>query len=208
MKRFKVVGLCLVAMFALSAVTAASASAANLFQIGGSMTFGSANIISGVIDITGGKLTGDGLEITCPSLTILQGLIDESGLVDIKKSFTFTGCKELVKEAKCELSSTTIETKPATGHITSANEIEVTPTESEFVTIEIQNVPGKECTLDGKYIVTGDAVLEVAKAGTEEVEHELVLSKNSKLTVGGNPATITGSGKGKLESGATWSIVS
>jgi hypothetical protein len=210
MKRIRIIGVCLVAVFALGAVAVSSASAANLFQVNGSMTFGSRVISPAPITITGGKLAGDGIEITCPSLTILGGLIDEVGnLVDVNTSVTFTSCVELVKETKCKLSSSTISTVPLTGILHSATEIEVTPKSgTEFVTITVENVPGKECTLDGTYTVTGDGILAVSTASTEEVEHTLTLSANSKLKINTNPATIEGSGKGKLETGEKWSIVS
>jgi hypothetical protein len=197
-------------MFAFDAATTASASAANLFQINGSMTFGTRVISPAPIAITGGKITGDGIEFTCPSFTILGGLIDEVGnLVDVNTSFTLTSCVELVKETKCKLSSSTISTVPLTGILVSANEIEVTPKSgTEFVTITIENVPGKECTLDGTYTVTGDIIFEIGNAGTEEVEHTLTFSKNSRIKWNSNPSTIGGSGKVKLDSGEKWSIVS
>jgi hypothetical protein len=65
MKRIRMIWLCLVVVSAFGAVTAASASAANLFQVGGSMTFGTRVISPAPITITGGLLTGDGIELTC-----------------------------------------------------------------------------------------------------------------------------------------------
>jgi hypothetical protein len=165
---------------------------------------GSAAISKAAIAITGGKLTGDGIEIACPSMSIEGGSIAE-GSTGKASSVVFTGCKELVKETKCKLSSTTITTNSVTADIVSADEVEVAPT-TEFVSVMIENQTGKECALDGAYQVTGDLVFEIASANAEAVEHTLTFGKASNLKINSNAATMEGSGKTKLESGADWRI--
>jgi hypothetical protein len=210
MKRFKIVGLCLVAVFAISAVASASASAADVWSVEGSTVFGGTAKTEAIspspISITGGKLTGDGIEITCPTLTINGGLIKE-GSSGSATSVAFSGCLETVDQAECVLESSTITTVAVTANIVGTNEIEFKPTTgTEFVTVKLNNVAGKVCPVKGKFKVTGSARATFGTAQEEEVSHTLTLNSKSALFINENASTIAGSGSLKLTSGKKWSM--
>jgi hypothetical protein len=206
MKRFKIVGLCLAAVFAISAVASASASAADKWEVGGSQTFGSTALTTESIPITGGVLIGDGIEVTCTALKIAGGELKQ-GSTNHATSISFTGCKEVIDETKCELSSTTITTGAVNSVIVGTNEIEFTAETPPFVTIKIVAKAGKTCVIEGSYAVTGDARATLGTPNTNEVSHTLTLNSKSALKINSNAATIAGSGSLKLATaGLTWSM--
>jgi hypothetical protein len=206
MRKAKMMFVSLLAVFAVGAVSSASASAL-LWSVNGSTTFGTEKISEGLITIEHGLLTGDGLEITCPMLNIVGGLIKE-GKTGMATSATFSECKLINKTETCVLSSETIETNPGTADLANATEIEVAPEgTNEFTTVKLNNVSGHTCSVKGKFVISGTARLEVGNASSEEPEHLLTLSAASNLAINGNASTIKGSGKGKLTSGNKWSIM-
>jgi hypothetical protein len=207
MRKAKMMFISLLAVFAVGAVASASASAAPLWLVAKSGTFGTEAISGSAETITGGKLEGDSIAITCPRLSLLRGLIKE-GTTGMASAVAFNGCKELNEEASCTLSSETISTNPGTASIANATEIEATPEgTTEFTTIKINNQTGKTCNLKGKYIITGSVKLTLGSASSELTEHEETFNSNSKIEINNNAATLKGSAKEALASGKTWSIM-
>jgi hypothetical protein len=122
------------------AFTAASASATDVWQVENNQNFVSEAISPTAIAITGGKLKGDGIAITCFALTINGGVIT-TGSGGSATSVALSGCVETVDQAECVLESSTITTAAITLGIVGTEEVEFRPAiGTEFVTLKLNNV--------------------------------------------------------------------
>jgi len=193
-----------VVVLALGVVSSAAMGAE--WSVNGSTAFGTEALSSATASLVGGKLTGEGKEISCSTLQLQGGEIVEGG-TGSATAVAFGGCKELVKSEKCKLGSPTITTGAVTIDVVNATEVEIAPKYgTEFATYKLENVLGKECPVDGEYTITGNAFVTVAGASTEATEHSAAFNGHSEIEVNQNPVTLSGSSALKLASGKDWSI--
>jgi hypothetical protein len=194
MGRIKVLGLCLVAVVAMSALVASAASATEpYFKVGTSGT-GTELTSTKAATIAIGKghlfVNELGIIITCekgsgggtlfnsnPGTSTKMGALKEGKV-------TFEECK--VEEAPtCELEKTVIEAKEVkgllgyTGKTTTKVVFLVQPTVSggTFTTVKLKSKAGEECTIAGKYEIKGGLVGEIPTINTLLSSTELELKK-------------------------------
>jgi hypothetical protein len=191
MEPIKILALCLVAVFAMSALVASAASATEpYFKVGTSGTgteltgTKAATIAIGKIHLFLNEL---GVILTCekgsggvtlfnsnPGTSTKMGALKEGRI-------TFEECK--IEEAPtCELGNTTIEANEIKG-LLGYNGIKVVvlvqPTVSggTFTTIKIKSKPGEECAISGKYEIKGGLVAGIPTVNTLLSSSELELKK-------------------------------
>jgi hypothetical protein len=197
MHRIRIMFVSLLAVLAVGAVASASASACTglcLLQVSGKNKFGKVAISGKAIALSGGELEGDGIRVTCSTLKIEGGEVEEGS--PAKGSATaavFTGCAETTDPTDCELSSTEIRSLKITGEATSGAEFEIKETGGLLTIIQITNKSGNTCLIKGKYRITGTTKTTVTDPALEMKNHTVTLL-NTGISINANSATIKGSG--------------
>lgn len=195
MKRIRIVGLCLTALFMFASVAAASASAHEY------STTGEVTGSSGTSKLEG-KVLGTTITIECKTDTFTGSIGSggkSSGEVKFKECSVPTAPKCKVTEP-IEFSFTDLLVGPEKGV---KDEFIGTKTEERFVEITLT---GSECTLKGTYPVKGTQTCELPGAETLAVEHTIECTPaGSKLKLGTEEAKFTSTEKVKLVSGKEWS---
>lgn len=199
MNRIKIVGLCLMAMFAFSSVAAASASALRFVEEGPKeITKETATGTSGVSELAS-EIDKTKITIECKKDTF-KGTVEAEG----KSGATITyeecslkglsGCKvpkitAKLKDKLIENSSKAIE-----------DEFEQESSSEPFATIVIET-----CTLKGSYKVTGTQTCELPESTVFKEKHEIVCTPSgSHLKLGSEPATYKGTATVELENKHKW----
>jgi hypothetical protein len=207
MKRFRIVGICLIAIFAFSAVAAASASAEEWYVTAKKLstyTPATKEIKSTPMPVTNGLLKGDGIEITCKKVAVEKGLIEVGGKGKAEH-LKFTECK-VDNAANCVINPGSSAGTISTNAVTAVAKLTTSPAatvefkgtgeESEFTNIKIGNEGEETCLVKSSegYKVRGCAIIESPNLGEEKVEHsgKITTSTGCKLTINKNAATITG----------------
>jgi ABC-type sugar transport system substrate-binding protein len=185
-------------MFLLSALacvcagTAASASAAE-WHVNEKTFTGTKKIAEKTNVIEPFTLTAAGVTITCKTLTVKGGFIEESNK-NGAEHLVFGECKVTTGTA-CSVAAT-LETK-AVKSTAELGKIIFSPKEgTNFITIEFK---GAECALKGNKEVTGKVTTTTPTGEKEEEEQEIVADSINELKVGTNNATFQGKVKVKLE---------
>ncbi len=192
MKRIRIVGLCLTAMFVLGAVVSASASAHEYIVSGGSLPQ-SVEGTSGV-SILEGEVLGTKITIECKK-DKFTGSIGTGGTSE--GEVVFEECK-VVGQGTCGVPNIKFKFKDLLVGPEPGVEDEFKPVSgTEFVTIEITT-----CTLKGKYKVEGTQVCKLPSGETLMKEHEIACeTSGSHLTLGGKTAVFKSTEKVHLVSG-------
>lgn len=195
MKRIRIVGLCLTAIFVLGAAVSASASAHEYTIKEGTLPQairgGSSTVSKLESTVAGAKIT-----IECSKNTISSGEflnVDES-----KGEITFEGCK--IKEvAACEVPNIKFKVKDILfGEAGMPVKDRFLPTgaNEEFVSIKINT-----CALKGTYPVKGKQVCELPNGEVFNLKHTIECRPSgSELTFGPEPAKYTGNEEVELVS--------
>jgi len=188
MKRFRMIGVALLAVFALGAVAAsASAETAPYFTVGGTRLVKGAthNIAARVYNGNSFTLTGGGLKITCTTLKTSGGVLLGSNAGEPGKDneiVEFSGCSLVEGNGApgCELEGTTITTNALISEqvesvVNSKNggqllEVFRAAGTNGFVTLHF--TPESKCTLT-EAVVSGSTVAEILKDETAEGKIEL-----------------------------------
>lgn len=202
MSRLRVVVLSLFAVVAVSAVASASASAAHYAVEGVSVTTATATTsVIGESTLTS-KILGTTIEIKCKKGKSSEATIEAAGAS--KGVLVYEECK-VATPASCGVSAT-LTTKKVTdalveaGGVVTADKFTGEGAAEEYIEIEILT-----CSLKGKYKVKGMQECKVDNE-TEAVEHTLTcLAAGSKLKLGPETATYSGTAKVSLASGKKWS---
>jgi hypothetical protein len=203
MKRIRIIGACLVAVFAMSAIVASAASAAPTWKIEGKEFTGEEEISS-----TGGPFT-----LTVPKLGVAIKCEKEtdSGTIFSKNKdeakIEFTKCV-VEKAANCTVKEPiTSEVNTALTEVSGKVYDKFTPKKEPFTTITLE---GTSCALKKAYEVTGT---EAGEVGAEEVESKLKFSEaiskaaGTVLKFGADEAFLEGTTNQKLagkEKGKKW----
>jgi len=202
MSRLKAVLLSLVAVFAFSAVAAASASAHSYWVSGTELLEGEKREVEGTSGTS--LLVAAELTVIC-TRDVFTGTIKGGG--DSTATVKFTECS-VEAAPRCAVTEP-IEFNVG-DHLTSFEEKIGDAFEPEaggtFVTIK---VTGGECSLAGKYEVKGKQQCGLgANAEREQEEHEIVCTPaGSELKFGKKAATFEGTDKVKLKGGGNWSAL-
>jgi hypothetical protein len=206
MNRTKVLGLALLAAFALSIVASASASAA-AWHVGTKelkTSSETAAVKSPATVITAAKLTAAGVTITC---TGLEGVSPElvGPNVFTATSLTFTGCSVTAGECKVATSIKTVAVKgEATTGTSPDDKVVLKPASgTSFTTIEFE---GAKCALAGEQAVKGQVTIDAPKGVTPAAKQKITVNDSTGLKVGVNAATITGEAELALVSGEEFSF--
>ena len=209
MSKVKVTLSVLVALFALSAIASASASAAG-WMVSGTELSGSTSLATTAKTDKAAKLKAAGVTIECTG-TNLEGTspVITAPNTGSATSLTFTECEST--NATCSVTKT-IGTVPihATVALGAGNDVKarfLPKTKTVFATIEYK---GATCALLGVQPVSGKALVDDANGKVESVLQliEAVTTEASgELKVGSSPAELTGSALLKLASGAQWSFL-
>jgi hypothetical protein len=198
MGRIKVLGLCLVAVVAMSALVASAASATEpYFKVG---TSGTGTELTGTkaatIAIGEGHLFVNelGIEITCKSgsgsgtlLNTEVGKEKKMGSVE-KGTVLFSECK-VEKAENCELEKNTIEAKEIKGLLGYDGTkvvflLQPTVSGGTFTTVKLKSIAPENCTIAGKYEIKGSLVGEIPAADVGKLLSSAVLSLKK---TGSNP---------------------
>lgn len=201
MKRIRIVGLCLTAMFALCAVAAASASAHH-FNVEGKEVKGTEEFevkgTSGVSNLKG-MILGVEVRIICKK-DKFTGTLEKEGKT--KGTVLFEECEienATTKEklTNCKVTNIEFKFKDKLVELNAKIADEFEPSAgTTFVEIEIT---GASCTLKGKYPVTGTQVCELPKGEEELVVHEIVCTPaGSHLELAKKAATFESTEKVEL----------
>ncbi len=214
MSKTKVIIAAFIASLALSAVAAATASAAQWYVAGAKLS-GSANLATEAKTDVGATLNAPGLKIVVTCTGNLLGKLPKITAENkgSAEALTFMGCTE-TSPANCSVASE-IPTNPVEAEVSLGTAKEdrvlfkpVAPSKT-FATVTFK---GTSCSVEGEKPVTGSVKLK-APTGQEENTLQLLEGLGSLeqspdlLQVAGNQAYIEG-GKAllKLESGSKWSF--
>lgn len=208
MLRIKLFILSAVAAFAVSAVAAAGATAAEYFVEGKAVTtavpFEGASGVSKLKT----KLLGEELVITCKK-DALSGDLEAAGASSGEIDFEECGAGNSKEPfSSCEVP--TIKSKIVDQLITHEGTIEdeVKPATGEtFVEIVLKNKGERTCLLKGSYPVKGTQTCKLPNGETSKVEHKIECRPTgSNLTFNDEPATYEGTEKIKLDSGKEFNV--
>ena len=205
MKRIRIVGLCLTAVFMLG-VAVSSASAHGYKVVGGTLP----EKVEGTStkSVLEGKVLGTAITIECKK-DIFSGTIEAGGAS--KGEIKFTECT-VPTAAKCKV------TEPIEF---SFNDLLVGPepgvedefkgvkenAKKEIIFVEI-TLTGAECLLKGSYPVKGTQTCKLPGGETPGKEHTIECTPaGSKLKLGTEEAKFTSTEKVKLTSGKEWSAM-
>jgi len=198
---FRSVLVALMAVLALGAVAAASASAHEFIVEGKTVAAGeqvAAEGTGGVVKIEK-QVSGKTVTVECKNSRSKNHLEKEgktNGEVTFEKCAVvgLSGCR--VPNWKLRFSDQLVLFEAAL-----ADEFKPEPGQTELGVMEIE-----VCALKGTYAVTGTFTCALPGVGVERVEHEMICEpKGSSLKIGGDSASIAGSEKIHLESGKQWS---
>ena len=178
MSRLRIIGLAVVAVFALSAIVASAASAAPEF-----LHEGKEVVKKGFTDKSAeGKLSAAGIEVTCIADTS-EGEI--KGTKQVGKVFvSFTGCTAKNGTETCPVHSTgapagTINTNELEGELGEVAEVE----SKTKVGLDLKAVAGNFVTLEGTCVpttnVTGSVIGEVTPVNKLQKTGKLVYTTKS-----------------------------
>jgi|SRR5579875_1046912 len=207
MSRAKLALASVLVVFAVGAVSSASAMAAGQWYINGSKFTGEESIEGNQTGTSTLEMTISGIKtkISCTAATG-TGKIKESNK-DTSSAIKFTGCT-VAEPSGCKTTSEIKTTATKTELEVEGEKVfdKYTPESGEtFTTIPIEG-----CAVEGSYKVTGSARCEIQSPKTEAVEKECAFSSStgSKLKFGANTATFTGKFLYKLtgtNKGKVWS---
>lgn len=217
MSKVKMIVTTLIAVFALSAIASASASAGEWMVGGTSLTGSEALATTAKVD-ENGVLVAAGVTITCEGGTLngVKPQIEEAGNKGSVESLEFTGCSAAGENCKLagQNAGGTIGTLPI--HVS----LELQPGSSSIVlatflpnsgtTFATIAFTGSGCSLSGKQPVNGKALVEGPTGQEEKVTQEIkaITSQASGLLkVGGDSASLAGAALLKLVSEKTWSYL-
>jgi hypothetical protein len=196
--KLKKLGMVLVAVLAIAAVTASSALAAAVtedvqWHVGGKLLSGSQAVTSsgsGTLKSTIGA-TNTPVNLTASGITCTECTIKNEGSTAIGTGFlTFTGVK-VTEPAHCKVPGGSIKTNllevSADYMIGTANYIKFAPeTGSIFTQIQIETDGTGSCTVSGKYNVTGvDFVKSVNATKTFVAKQEVTASQAINVEASG-----------------------
>jgi hypothetical protein len=228
-RKFKVIGLALMAVFAFSAFASAAAEAAPNWTVEGKEFTGEAEIAESVtVKKLGTETTAssiltvpEDLQITCTKITADSGKIF-SVLKDTVKSLTFETCKVLTSTGGSTVclvknkggTNGSIHTVPLNSELKTVNSVvydffspENLKEENEpFVEIVIT-----ECGLEGTFKVTGSVALkpETETNAVElggEASASIQTAAGAALKFGTHPAVLDAKVGLKLKNGKTWGV--
>jgi hypothetical protein len=209
MTKLRAVLVTTLAMSALGAVLASTASAA-WFISGTELKEGQTaalattakvekNIVFTVPSVTL-KVTCTGLSATKPE--IVQGTDEELHATSLE----FTGCG-VTEPTNCKTESTTIATEAVdvlTGGVTESPDTKTTLKPHTGTTIAVLTLTGGACALAGEKALSGDITLNsptLLEEKTEQALEGLGTLENESLQLGGKPAYLEGKALLKLSSG-------
>lgn len=194
MKRIRIVGLCLTAMFVLGVATASAS--AHEYQVEGGTLPQKITGGSKTVSKLEGTVLGKKITIECAKQTVNSGEILEGNKSN--GEITYEGCS--VKEnATCEVPNIKFKIKDELTGPTPGVQDTFLPTgaSEEFVSIKI-----KVCALAGTYPVKGKQVCNLPGGEVFAATHTIeCLPAGSSLTLGTEPAFYTGSTEVSLVSG-------
>jgi hypothetical protein len=185
------------AVFAISAVASASASAVEWKVKGVGLGTGERKIAEvakiGVEPVANENvLKWNGIVVTCTGLTVKGGFI-KGPAANGAEALTFSGCS-VTTPAKCIVTGGSIKTEAVVSTLEAGPPVKVKfapKTGENFTKFKLANKSETEvCSVKGEFTVHGTATGEVVKPGVEEVEKSLAFNKTSgsKLLVGEQPA--------------------
>lgn len=216
MSKVKIIIAAFVAVLALTAVAAGSASAHEWF-VNGAALVGSQKLSTLATNDTPAVLNVPGLplKITCTGDLEGVGPKIEATSTGSATSLTFTGCA-VTTPTSCKLSSPEIKTEEVTAAVTlasgTADHILFKATTAKHFTEFVLESTSENCSISGKKAVTGTVVLNSAKGQIESSIQALeglgsLEQGSDSLQTANDPAYIEG-GKAllQLESGAKWSF--
>jgi hypothetical protein len=209
MTRTRIVGLVLVAMFALGAVGAASAATESWF-VAGSSTFGK-ETLSEKTKVKPAFTLGfkkGAVEISCKKLTDVAGVINQ-GNTAAAKSLKFASCKVIKPSKKCKVESVpggvsgVIETGEVEATLLSGPAVRFAPKGGgNFTEFKLT---GEACGVAvGKFNVKGQATGTSTKPEEKTKTLTFSATSGSELKVGEEPAQFAGAAGLTLSSGKAW----
>jgi hypothetical protein len=197
MSKTRLIFMSILAVFALSAVSSAAASAAPQYFVGGAAFAGeesvNAQLMSGTTAVLVSKLTGGAtIEIVCKATKLTSAVIKENNKGSAK-AIVYEKCAVKLPAA-CKVSET-LTTSEVVAEATdgvglTAVNVTFSPKEKPGPFISI-NVTG--CSGEGKYNVTGTAECEEAEPAVEAVNKtcKFTSASGSSLKFGTSSATLT-----------------
>jgi hypothetical protein len=214
MSKMRLIALSLLAVFAMSASTAASASAAPVFLVEGTELL-SSEAVEGTIGLTLQKI-----ETKILNVPLLKECEDDIGTGVIKPKGESTGRLEgkgcqifensngkKIPLVNCSIREPLI--AEFIGQLTEPGVAEIKGSEGIFTSFELA---GEKCVIKGKYKLTGSQVCTSPEAAIEKTIHEGTCTPAgtaSRLVFGTGektePAQLFGNGISKLKSGKKWS---
>lgn len=199
MKRIRIVGLCLTAMFVLGVATASAS--AHEYQVEGGTVPQPIKGGSKTVSKLEGTVLGEKLTIECTKQTINKGELLAGGKSN--GEITYEGCS-VKGQATCEVPNIKFKVNDElTGGPPVKDVFLPTGANEEFVTIEI-----KVCGLKGKYPVKGKQTCNLPGGEEFAPAHNIeCLPAGSELTLGTEPAHYTGTTEVSLVSGLKFKAI-
>jgi hypothetical protein len=216
MPRIRLIMLAALAVFAVSAVASASASATTLgWDVNGAELLGNEPISEVPIvapnDFT---LRGAGIEISCSEVVVKGGLIEPNSNSAKALLFKDTVNDEGVTKEPCDVTNAEncevvepIETHEISSTPESGPPVRVKfkpKVAGPFITLTLKSKAGHTCLQAKKYEVTGTVTCNVHNGETEEVTKtlECTATSGSEIKVAGEAGEFIGEAGVKLTSGA------
>jgi hypothetical protein len=208
MSKVKVTLSVVAALFALSAIASASASAA-AWKVGGAELKGSAALATTAKTDKAAKLKAAGVTIECigSALKGVNPVITQTN-TGSATSLEFTECSSLNENCTVPTTIGTV-ALTATASVGTAPDVKAVfapKTKNTFATIKYE---GEKCALLGTQPVTGKATVD-DPTGQNEAELQIInavtTEASGELKVGSSPAELLGSALLKLASSSKWAF--
>jgi hypothetical protein len=205
MRKLKILGLAMFAVFAFAAVSSAAAQADTAHWTIEGATFNGEESVE--VEQTTEEFvlaSASGIEITCTAVAANGAKIKETNK-DSATSLTFTGCKVKSSEAACQVKSSGGTIGTINTAALNSNLLVVTPnvydvyepaSGTTFTTLVIEKQTGKTCPASGTYTVTGKAagLIPTTDATTQSLTFNAAsaTAAGTQLKLGAANATLTG----------------
>ncbi len=214
MSRARSLVLCLLSLFTVGAITAASASAvAPEWWVAGKVIAAEEKVAEQIKTAKATTIAGTAFTVECQSVKAAGGVIGPKN-TNTLKAFVFEGCS-IVGNTSCEIP--TFETRPLAFPLEDLKgekekiKLSFKPeTGNTLAVITINSKKGQTCVVAGKdELKTGESGMdcEYPEVEKERTEHVLQFNKGSgsKIMIGSQEVTLTTEMFARLSSGKEWS---